>query len=234
MLTIISCRDAAFSRDRFGLHAIPGDDELFAGGPLGQPIIIHGYNCTEERLVQEYVPFAGALGRDCIAYSWPGGGHPLDFPAAVGRASLAGYRLRDVFSMRHLRQGRDSVVAHSLGARLVLTALRDGLLQIEKLILMGPAVDWDVFESDGDFAKVPGRCESIHILYSNRDEVLKLAFPLGDFGGDCRALGFDGPRDPALVPKNIVLHDVSAFVGEHTAYLTNPECAELVRQILSD
>lgn len=233
MLTVLSCRGSGFNSDTFGAHVLTGAKEFFNGGPPDQPILVHGYNNPEQIMVEDYTAFANGLGRDCMVYSWPGGSHPLDFPAAVDRASLAGaLGLRDVFSMRHLRQCCDSVIAHSLGARVALTALRDGLFGVKHLILMGPAVDWNVFAPGGEFQNVPACCGSVHILYSNRDEVLKLAFPIGDWGGDCHALGLDGPRDPASVPSNVVLHDLSAAIATHGDYVTAPESIGLVRAIL--
>ncbi len=233
MLTVLSCRGPGYNSDTFGPHAVSGANEFFNGGPPDQPILVHGYNNPEQVMVQDYTAFATALGRDCTVYSWPGGCHPLDFTAAVDRASVAGaLGLRDVFSMRHLRQCCDSVVAHSLGARVVLTALRDGLFGLKHLILLGAAVDWNVFAPGGEFDKVPACCGSVHIVYSNRDEVLKLAFPLGDCHGDRRALGLDGPCDPASVPANIVLHDLSAAIATHGEYVTSPESIGLVRAIL--
>jgi pimeloyl-ACP methyl ester carboxylesterase len=232
MLTLISCRESSLSAHEFGPHVITGDQGFFNGGPLDQPIFVHGYNCTEDQVAKEYTPFAAALKQDCIGYSWPGGCHPLDFPAAVGRADLAGYRLRDVFSMRYLRQSNENVITHSLGARVALTALKGGLLRVKNLVLMGAAVDWNVFNKGAEFEGVPACCESIHVLYSNHDDVLKLAFPLGDFGGDHRALGLDGPREPLEIPENVVLHDTSSFIDNHAGYLTNSQCFELVSRIL--
>ena len=233
MLTLISCRESRANATQFGPHVIAGDQDLFDGGPVDQPIFIHGYNRTEDQVAQDYKVFSAALKQDCIAYSWPGGSHPLDFPAAVNRANLAGYRLRDVFSMRCLRASNENVITHSLGARVELTALAGGSFRIKKLILMGAAVDWNVFNRGAEFEKVPACCDSIHVLYSNRDEVLKLAFPLGDFGGDHRALGLDGPCEPLEVPENVVLHDTSSFVDKHSAYLSNSQCFDLVAQMLA-
>jgi len=232
MLTLISCRESASASNTFGPHVIPGQSDFFQGGPLGWPILIHGYNRTEGQAWNDFTPFSAALGEDCIVYSWPGGCHPLDFPAAEVRATLAGYRLRDVFSMRSLRAPGDSIVTHSLGARVALTALQHGAFRVNQLILMGAAVDWDVFQTGGEFANVPACCESIHILFSSRDEVLKLAFPFGDIGGDCRALGLDGPCDPLSVPANVILHDFSASIETHGAYVTDPDCSGMVRQFL--
>ncbi len=232
MLTLISCRESTVNPTEFGPHVALGDQECFNGGPLDQPILIHGYNRTEDQVVQEYVPFSAALNQECIAYSWPGGCHPLDFVPAVGRAGLAGYRLRDVLSMRQLRVSSENLVTHSLGARVALTALNRGTFRVQKLILMGAAVDWNVFDRGGEFESVPACCESIHVLYSSRDEILKLAFPLGDIGGDCHALGLDGTCDPLATPSNIVLHDVSSFIESHGDYLSNPLCSEVVRAIL--
>lgn len=232
-MTLISCRESRVNASQFGPHLVWGDQEGFNGGPLRQPILIHGYNRTEDQVVQEYIPFSTALKQDCIAYSWPGGSHPLDFPAAVGRARLAGHRLRDMLSMRQLRASSENLVTHSLGARVALTALNGGTFRVGKLVLMGAAVDWNVFDPGGEFENIPAGCESVHVLYSSRDEVLKLAFPIGDIGGDCRALGLDGTNDPLATAKNVVLHNVSSFIDGHGAYLTSPECAEVVRAILS-
>ncbi len=233
MLTLISCRESSVNACQFGPHVVAGDQDAFSGGPLGQPILIHGYDRTEDQVAQEYLAFSTALNQDCIAYSWPGGCHALDFLSAVGRAGLAGYRLRDMLSMRQLRVSSENIVTHSLGARVALTALNRGTFRVQKLILMGAAVDWNVFDQGGEFEHIPALCESIHVLYSSRDEVLKLAFPLGDMGGDCRALGLDGTCDPLATPKNVVLHNVSTFIDSHGAYLSSPPCSELVKQILS-
>jgi pimeloyl-ACP methyl ester carboxylesterase len=232
-LTLISCRESSANAHQFGPHVVGGEQEFFTGGPLGQPIFIHGYNRTEAQVAQDYIPFSAALNQDCIAYSWPGGCHPLDFPAAVVRADLAGYRLRDVFSMRSLRASSENLITHSLGARVALAALRDGLFRVKKLILMGAAVDWIAFNQGAEFERVPACCDSIHVLYSNHDDVLKLAFPLGDFGGDHRALGLDGPCEPLENPENVVLHNVSSFIDKHSAYLSSSQCFELVNQILA-
>ena len=233
MLTLISCRESSAVSDLFGPHTVAGENDLFEGGPLGQPILIHGYNRTEAQAFSDYTGFATALAQDCIVYSWPGGCHPLDFPAAVVRATVAGFRLRDVFSMRRLRNAQENIVTHSLGARVALTALKHGAFRIHKLILMGAAVDWNVFHEGGEFENVPACCDSIHVLYSNRDEVLKLAFPFGDFGGDCRALGLDGPCELLALPGNVVLHDLSSCINAHSAYVSQPESSELVRYLLA-
>ncbi len=233
MLTLISCRQSSTCADQFGPHLVAGQKEFFEGGPLGQPILVHGYNRTEAQVAQDYTAFSAALAQDCALYSWPGGCHPLDFLAAVGRAELAGWRLRDVFSMRHLRSCGEKVVTHSLGARVALAALKGGAFRIQKLILMGAAVDWSAFERGAEFENVPACCDSVHVLYSNRDDILKLAFPFGDWGGDCHALGLDGPRDPAAIPSNVQLHDLSHCIGAHSDYLSRPECCEIVRQILA-
>jgi len=134
--------------------------------------------------------------------------------------------------MRYGRSSAEQIITHSLGARVALSALNHSGLAVKTLILMAPALDWNAFEHGGEFELVPSCCEAVHILYSNRDEVLKLAYPIGDIGGGSHALGLDGPRDPLQVPHNVFLHDVSAFIPNHTSYLSEPKCAKLVRQIL--
>src|SRR5947207_2379624 len=102
-LTILSCRGANYDPERFGPHQIAGVADLFAGGPPHQPILVHGYNVSQPHLKTTYEHYVKLLGRDAIGYSWPGGDHPLDFVVATVRARDAGYRLRDVLSMRAIQ-----------------------------------------------------------------------------------------------------------------------------------
>lgn len=230
ILPVITCRDGALSPDNFGALRLVGESGLFTGGPETNLLAIHGYNNTETQVLTSYTRFLGNIKTPFTAFSWPGGDHPIEFVAAVIRAGESGYRFRDLLTMRYMKYGKlDSVITHSLGARVALTALKDGYVQVDKLILMAPAVDDDALSNE--FASVPGQCRTVDILYSKWDSVLNFAFPIGDVLGNHRALGFSGPS--SKLPSNVTSHDCSAFIQEHSDYLKVPQSSDLVNTILS-
>jgi pimeloyl-ACP methyl ester carboxylesterase len=208
------------------------------GGPLGELILVHGYRTTEQHLVDTYSHYAEALGRDCIGYSWPGGDTLLDFPLAVRRADSAGWRFRDLLSIRKAVQHAserpvdDVIVSHSLGARVVLRALNDPDQEVSKIILMGAAVDYDCLSARGAFASVAGNCREIHLICSRNDPVLRDVFPFGDIGGDKQALGCYGPKPNTQWSPNITVHDLSPYIHDHGDYLVRPECIALVKSLI--
>ncbi|MGD0759721.1 MAG: hypothetical protein ABR921_12515 [Candidatus Sulfotelmatobacter sp.] len=93
--------------------------------------------------------------------------------------------------------------AHSLGARVVLQAI-DGLSRrVRRALFMAGAIDNDCLIGEYNFAA--GKIDQISILASTEDDVLALAFPLGNpLQGiiDCghpyyrAALGGEGPAQP--------------------------------------
>jgi hypothetical protein len=94
-------------------------------------------------------------------------------------------------------------VSHSLGARVVLQTI-DGLnksFRIRRTLLMAGAIDDDCLTAE--YKAAANKIDEISILASTRDEVLALAYPLGNpLQGiiDCghpyyhAALGREGPR----------------------------------------
>lgn len=223
-LTILnSCLDA----NQFGPHVLSSTSP-FTGLTDPGPLFIHGYNSPELAAKVEYIDFAKRLDLNATLYLWPGGSHPADFFHAVDRANTAGYRLRDVLTMSHTHE---TVVTHSLGARVVLTALKHSGMAVKTLILLGAAVDSDAFSPTGEFYNALNECEKIHILSSSNDPVLKVFFPLGDIHGNHRALGYCGPA--CSLPGNVSIHDVSVVVHAHGDYLIKSECVALISSLLA-
>jgi pimeloyl-ACP methyl ester carboxylesterase len=118
---------------------------------------------------------------------------------------------------------RIDIAGHSMGARVVLTALKHlppGI--VDNAYLLNPAVDWDVFEDSKDYAnpEIPGNrgefrdaakgAKNIYIFHSSLDEVLLDLYPL--YGRT--ALGLGGPKDPKQVPSNVHSYDFTAKWGE--------------------
>ena len=72
-----------------------------------------------------------------------------------------------------------SLVSHSLGARVVLQVATTMKRNLRRLILMAGAVADDSLTAE--FSTVPNKVEEISLLASRKDEVLRWAFPIGDF-----------------------------------------------------
>src|SRR5205807_240504 len=96
-----------------------------------------------------------------------------------------------------------SFCSHSLGARVMLESVAATTLRIKRLVLMAGAVDDDCLHAQ--YAQAAQRVEEISVLASHCDEVLNIAFPLGnplagllDVGHPywSSALGRNGPDVP--------------------------------------
>jgi hypothetical protein len=102
--------------------------------------------------------------------------------------------------------------SHSLGARVVLQTI-SGLttsLRVRRTLLMAGAIDDTCLT--GEYATAAAKIDEISILASTRDEVLALAFPLGnplqgiiDRGHPYyrAALGRNGPAEPYPPPPRL-------------------------------
>jgi len=116
-----------------------------------------------------------------------------------------------------------NVVAHSMGGRVVLEALRrqngTGRL-IGTLVLMAPAVDERALEDAGTAAEI-SQIENVHLFYSRNDMVVGTYARYAEW---TRQLGSHGPRNVSSLTKNIELHDVTSLFGEgahvHSHYLS--------------
>lgn len=100
-----------------------------------------------------------------------------------------------------------SFLSHSLGARLVLEAVRCLPRRARLLCLTAGAVNRDCLS--GEYAGADANSADIRLLASRSDRVLKLAYPLGDPIADLLhhdhalftpALGYNGPPTPAPAP----------------------------------
>ena len=126
----------------------------------------------------------------------------LVYPAAVGTAREAAPRLA-----RHLRSMPNLLtvhfVGHSLGCRLVLETIADlaqnGGPHVGKVCLMAAAVPIFKVQEHGPLANAMRYAERVGILHSDKDPVLRYAFPpgqtvaSGDEGFFPSALGLNGP-----------------------------------------
>jgi hypothetical protein len=100
-----------------------------------------------------------------------------------------------------------SFVSHSLGARVVLQAVSCLQRTARSVCLTAAAINQDCLETE--YSAAADRAQSISILASRNDHVLRLAYPIGDVIADLLhddhtpfepALGYDGPPGPVEQP----------------------------------
>jgi hypothetical protein len=119
-----------------------------------------------------------------VAVLWPGDSAwipAVDYPIEGNEASKSGDLLAS-FLLRHLSTAAStSFVSHSLGARVILQTLRGikDSLRTRNVLLMAGAID-DTCLSD-EYKDVAQWVDRISVLSSHHDQVLALAFPLGNF-----------------------------------------------------
>ncbi|HKP24963.1 MAG TPA: alpha/beta hydrolase [Dongiaceae bacterium] len=179
----------------------------------------HGFNVHRDEGVRalgrldSYLRNGGKLsGADVfIGVLWPGDFWipAINYPFEGDDAIDCGKRLA-AYCARQLKSAQSySFLSHSLGARLVLEAVKHLHIPANSVCLTAAAIDRDCLRRE--YAKATGNAKSISILASHEDEVLKLAFPIGnpiyrwfqDAGDHFQlALGYDGPPRPAAPPIN--------------------------------
>lgn len=190
-----------------GAPRIPAVEHWLADRPVSQRellVLVHGFNNHEQEAIESYActrrrqksritapPLQQALDHMLGDAFWPGDAKWkgkldwadfLHYPAAIGTACVVGRALAD-----HLR-GRSDVLtvhflAHSLGCRVVLEAIRqfalDGGPKVGKVCLMAAAVPTYMTCPGGDLYGALTLPEALRVLFSPADEVLMTAFAPG-------------------------------------------------------
>lgn len=173
-------------------------------------VAAHGFNVDRAfaRRSLSYWDSLQSLPEDMVflAVLWPGDSAwlpGLDYPVE-GNEAIASGNLLAGFILRHLPGAASfSFASHSLGARLVLQTIRriGARARVRRLMLMAGAIDDSCL--DDEYADAAQAVEQISVLSSYRDDVLALAFPLGNFAAGLftrgcpywhAALGREGPH----------------------------------------
>lgn len=211
-------------------------ERLLAGRDI--LLVAHGFNVDQNRAMACYAALDAHLNLGdsgtMVGVLWPGDFWipAINYPFEGSDAMDCGNKLAD-YCDRFLGQARSlSFLSHSLGARLVLQAV--AMLRPPRkarmLCLTAGAINRDCLE--GEYRQAAGNAEAIDILASHKDEVLSLAFPVGDalsllFHDDHtpfqRALGDDGPsrRSVALLRGPHQIPDRYGF--RHGSYLPSAD-----------
>jgi hypothetical protein len=202
--------------------------------------VTHGFNVNQADAVVSFAALDArlALGDAGIVVGvlWPGDAWipVVNYPFEGSDAMNSGNNLAD-YCNRYLGGALSlSFVSHSLGARLVLQAVA-GLSRKARLVcLAAGAINRDCLETE--YAAAASNAQSIGVLASQKDWVLRIAFPLGDpisnaLHDDHRffemALGYEGPpsSDVALIGP-FQIPDSYDYV--HSSYLPPSDPARWV------
>jgi Alpha/beta hydrolase of unknown function (DUF900) len=151
---------------------------------------------------------------------WPGDSvwaHGLDYPDEPKVADDAGELLGPFLDQLMSGSASVSFASHSLGARVVLHTVMRMNSPVRRVILMAGAINDDCLANE--FQSAAAKIGEISILASESDEILALAFPLGNLLSGILdaghpwwqgALGRSGPqqswpqnfRGPFLIPSD--------------------------------
>jgi hypothetical protein len=155
----------------------------------GQHVLIgvHGFNVNQAAAIDHFQEWSNLLelGDSSVFVGglWPGDSSwlgALEYPFAAKSAMLSGNAFAAFLNSNFTQVASLSFVSHSLGARVALQIIQQlsSSFNVRRLILMAPAVDDDCLT--GEFVTAARRAGNISILASQCDDVLKLAFPLGN------------------------------------------------------
>jgi hypothetical protein len=118
-----------------------------------------------------------------VGVLWPGDSRwvpYIDYPVEGDEAIKSGQLLAEYLLANLTGAASWSFASHSLGARVVLQAIRGlaGSAKLKSMILMAAAID-DTCLS-GEYMDAAGQMQKISVVASRCDDVLKLAFPAGN------------------------------------------------------
>jgi esterase/lipase superfamily enzyme len=196
------------------LKALPA--ALVAGREV--VFVTHGFNVDYERGVRSLARLEQALKLPpaflFVGVLWPGDWWVpvINYPAEADDAVRTGRNLAKYSNARLTNAATISLVSHSLGARVVLEAVKELRRKAREVCVMAAAADDDCL-TNAQYDAARRNAERVSVLASRRDRVLQLAYPVGDFLSDLfagdddrplrRALGFHGPRP---LPKQGTVH----------------------------
>ncbi|CAE7219154.1 Abcf3 [Symbiodinium necroappetens] len=213
-------------------------------------VFVHGFRYGTLRVVKTCRALQCTLRKHSVlAFLWPSHKGKHSYSKARAKATEAAHLLGSL--LRLLCEHCSSVVilAHSLGCRVALTALRDSLgraANVQYVALLGAAVARDSLQPGQEFDRQKLSVQQLDVLFSQQDGILRKYFRLGEtahawfsvepamsaMAND--ALGLAGPTGP--LPDTAVL-DLSSEVTSHSAekYLLAPSTLlRLSEQMSSD
>lgn len=179
-------------------------------------LITHGFNVDQMDGLEKLGNWAGLLdigNAVPVGILWPGDArwiHVVDYPVE-GNEAMDAAKLLAAFLNKYLTAALSlSFASHSLGARLVLQTIAGLNRPVRRLLLMAGAIDNTCLSSE--YVNAAQDVTSISLLASRSDDVLKWAFPAGNFVSGLfsrgapyihEAIGREGPSTEMTPPPNL-------------------------------
>jgi hypothetical protein len=243
--------EGAAVADLDSLTAVPWSNIPLLVGGRNLLFIVHGFNvnfAAGARMNDRIGPLLNlAAGDLAIGVLWPGDSFipVIDYPFEGNVAITAGKAIA-TFCRTYLASAHSfSFASHSLGARVVLQALLGLDRPARSVTLMAGAINQSCLAEE--YRAAAGNAGRLSLLASKGDDVLKLAFPLGDPLADLLyddhpvgepALGYAGPsiteaakvegpwQIPSLAPPSNVDYGHGSYLPPSNAVeppaVTNP------------
>lgn len=179
-------------------------------------MVTHGFNVNQMdglRELSDWVKLLNLGSTVCVGMLWPGDArwiHVVDYPVEGNEAMTAGNELASFINTNFSGALSLSFASHSLGARMVMQTIAGLSRSVRRLLLMAGAIDNTCLSSE--YAAAAEKVQSISVLASRSDDVLKWAFPAGNFVSGLfsrgvpyihEAMGREGPAEPYPSPDNI-------------------------------
>jgi len=168
------------------------DEKALRRDVSGQHVLLvtHGFNTNRkdgiahlanwESLILRQLP----VGWVYIGILWPGDSiwlHGLDYPEEPKVADQAGKLLGPWLDDLLASAATVDFASHSLGARVILQIIRNMKRAPNHAVIMAGAINDDCLSQE--FAAEADRIAEISVFASDSDDVLKLAFPMGNLVG---------------------------------------------------
>lgn len=179
-------------------------------------LVTHGFNVAQLDGLQKLSDWCKLVNLGsavCVGILWPGDArwiHGVDYPIEGNEAISAGNELAAFINTSFSAALSLSFASHSLGARTVMQTISGLNRSVRRLLLMAGAIDNTCLSSE--YAAAASKVQSISILASRSDDVLKWAFPTGNFVSGLfsraepyvhEAMGREGPAEPYPSPDNL-------------------------------
>lgn len=207
----------------------------------GVTFVFHGFNNSRKDGVSQTEGFAKAAiaqvpaltGTEFVGVLWPGDAIVgfLSYPTEEADADRTAARLARELAAARISPA-PNLVAHSLGCRVLLRTL-DILARtdpdqswVDQIVLLAGAVDDDVLARKDRYARGVQNATRLVNVASTADNVLRYAFPAGDWfaglfssGYTRTALGRRGPSTSPKPPNQVRPFQVGSLDVGHGDYL---------------
>ncbi|NOG47121.1 MAG: DUF726 domain-containing protein [Calditrichaeota bacterium] len=190
-------------------------------------LIVHGYNNEQDEVYDAYSVIESKVNQHLqneydlvIGYSWPGGDKGLEWWSSKRRANSVARRFRRLIENISEKVETLDIMSHSLGARVVLKALKQSEKTkiIKNYFCLAAAVDNEVLEKGEEFVDSVSKIDALFVFHSKKDEVLATVYRLAEFDN---ALGLHGPEDKDYIEnktKNIFVVNCKKKIKNHGGY----------------